>query len=278
MAHRWEILILTTYLVSLKVFFGGRGNPFGGGSRNRRKRTVVGSSIHLQVRITPDEVLRGSSRDLSIDRSISCFNCLGRGYVSQSDVSKCSECNGSGNVKFNAGFVALTTTCNRCGGAGFTIKSPCENCHGAGIESKKDTLNVSIPKGVRESDKIRIPRFGNEEPGCEEPGDVFVSVTIDKDEKFNICGCDVESIVTIKYTDAVLGGDVRIQLIDEIAELEIPSGTSAGERFIFKGKGMPVAINNDLRGDHIIRVDIEIPKKINDEQRKAVSTLKDLDL
>ena len=258
--------------------FRGFGDIFGGfggfGQAASAQRIVKGSDTLSNISVTVDEVLNGSQRDIQFTRICKCSSCLGRGYDSQSDIQRCNTCNGSGRVKHGAAMMMISMTCPACGGSGKVIVNPCSTCSGEGVEPIKTSVKIDIPAGIKETDQIRVPNKGNDEPGCDEPGDAYFRISILPDDRFERDGPDLRSKVSLSYSEAVLGSSVSIETLSGPQSLDIPAGTQPGDVFTFSNVGLPIAVNNPTRGRHFVEVNVRIPKTLTDDQRKAINDLK----
>lgn len=253
-------------------FFPG----FGGFSGSRGPREIKGSDVFLDVSISPVDSLNGSEKKIRFEKSRGCVGCEGTGYVSESDLSICSACNGRGNQTQKMGFMSFTVSCNTCGGQGAIIKNPCSNCSGTGLKVENSEISVTVPRGVHNGAKLRLQSMGNAEPGSNIPGDLYLTILIDTKGKFEIKGADVYTKCNIDYVDAVLGSQVNVETIDGKKSVKIPAGTCAGQKLKLKESGLPISVGNYKRGDTIVEIDIDVPKSISKDERDLLVKLREL--
>jgi molecular chaperone DnaJ len=255
--------------------FGDIFGGFGGFSHSPPPRNLVkGSDTLNTVNITLSEVLHGVQKDIEFAKVCKCSNCMGRGYDSQSDISRCTTCKGSGRMQHGAALLTITTLCGTCNGSGQTIINPCTTCSGQGVDIVEESVKIDIPAGIKETDQIRVPNSGNDEPGCDEPGDAYFRVSILSDDRFDRNGSTLISSVVLSYTDAVLGTSLSVEVLDGVQNLDIPAGTQPGSEFTFSNLGLPVAVNNPIRSSHVVRVSLSIPETLTDEQKRVIDRLK----
>ena len=259
--------------------FKGFGDIFGGfggfsGSGQAHRNFVKGSDTLNTISVSLNEVLKGTQRDIEFTRICKCSNCMGRGYDSQSDISRCEHCKGTGRVTHGAAMMTISMICTACNGSGQVIVNPCGTCGGQGVEAISTSVKIDIPTGIKETDQIRVPNRGNDEPGCDEPGDAYFRVSIENDERFERDGSDLCSTINLSYTDAVLGKTLDVEVLDGNRVLEIPAGTQPGTEFTFFDSGLPIAVNNSARGRHFVRVNVAVPQSLTDDQEKIINDLK----
>lgn len=255
-------------------FVGGRGA--GGGRRQTRR----GGDIRVDVTLDFIEAAFGVEREVEFQRLEICDVCDGNGAEKGSAPINCPECNGTGEVRrvtqTFVGSVVRVTACPRCGGKGTIVTNPCRNCDGSGRRRKKAKIPVKIPAGV--SDGLRIQVRGEGDAGEQNApaGDLFVVVQVKEHPIFKRRDFDVIVDWTLNIAQAALGDKVNVPTIDGDVELSIPAGTQTGKVFRLRGKGVPrlrTDGTNSGRGDQLVYVQVAVPEKLNERQRKLFEEL-----
>ena len=250
------------------------GDLFGGGRRRSSNGPMRGSDVRVSVRITFAESVTGTSKKLEVTLKDTCSKCNGTGAKPGTSPETCSKCGGKGQVVYTQqsilGMVRNVQPCPDCRGTGKIIKEKCPDCYGTGYVSSKKTIEVTIPAGIDNGQSIRIQ--GKGEPGTNggPRGDLLVTVMISADSEFKRDGYDIYSDVHISYPTAVLGGEIKVKTVDGEVLYEVVSGTASGTTVRLRGKGMPTLRNKNIRGDHYITLVVDIPKKLNAEQKEAL--------
>ena len=246
--------------------FGGHGGF--GGSRQRRSRAMDGSDLRYNATITLQQAFSGTSIDINFTAPVTCTSCNGSGAEAGSKPEVCPDCNGTGTVRRQQGFFIVENTCRKCGGSGEINKNPCHECKGSGKINKNRTLNVKIPAGVYDGSRVRVAGEGEAGSKGGRNGDLYVFITVKPDTFFARDGDDILCDVPILVTTAILGGEIAVKLVDGgEAIVKIPEGTKCQTKFRLKGKGMPILNSGGRRGDMIVRVIIDIPKAITQEEK-----------
>lgn len=250
-------------------FMGGKRS---GGSRSSGK--MKGSDLKYNLNISLEEAFKGKAQDISFVTSASCSDCKGSGSKEgASGYKNCSDCNGYGSIRIQQGFFAFEQTCTRCGGAGKTISNPCNSCSGQGRVQKSKTLSVSVPAGVEDGTRIRLSGEGEAGFRGGPSGDLYLFVSVKPHANFKVDGSNLHSRYNIKYTTAVLGGEIEVSTIEGgKIKLRIPAGTQNGDQLKIRDKGMS-RVRSSSRGDMYVHVFIDVPKKISDKEREILMQL-----
>jgi molecular chaperone DnaJ len=255
------------------------GDMFGFGSGGRRRgsgRQRRGQDIQVDVQLSFEEAVFGLDKDISLTKPIRCERCAGEGGEPGTDMHTCGTCDGQGVIitaqRTILGMVQQKRTCSDCQGNGKIAKEKCSSCAGVGVEKKQKTVTVTIPAGVDDGMTLRLQGEGEAVKGGH-PGDLFIRVFVKKDKRFERRGHTIISEKLIGFTQAALGDKVEIETVDGAVELKIPSGTQSHTQFKLRGKGVPQ--NASSRGDHIVIVKVETPKKLNKKQKKLLEELAD---
>ncbi len=252
--------------------FGGTGGIFGeffGGERSRHDGAQEGNDLRYSMQITFEDAAFGCEKEISIRRHEICDSCDGTGASSGSSHTHCPQCDGRGQITTQRGFFMVTQTCPRCRGAGRVIEKPCKTCNGAGLTEKMARIKIRVPAGVENG--MRLRSAGNGESGLRggSSGDLYVVLHVKEHEIFKRDGEDLYCEIPISYTIAALGGDVEVPTLNGTAQVKIPAGTQSGMVFRLKGKGVK-SLENHGYGDLHARVIVEVPTKLNPEQRKKL--------
>ena len=245
------------------VLFGGRGR----GGRAR------GADLAAVVEIDLVDAAHGVTREVPFEVAVTCSRCGGDGAEPGSEISACPTCNGAGRLQQVTrsvfGEFVRTQTCPTCSGSGRRIEQPCSECHGSGRVVEERTLTVEIPPGIHHGQRIRLSGEGHAGELGGRAGDVLVEVRIRPDERFVREGDDVYTTVDLTFTQAALGATVSIPTLDGEEDLELEPGTQPGEIVVLRGRGMPV-LQRHGRGDQRILVNVLVPRRLNDEQRRLL--------
>ncbi|MCM8776034.1 MAG: molecular chaperone DnaJ [Candidatus Omnitrophica bacterium] len=244
---------------------------FGSGTGSRgRQRARRGSDLETAVEITLEDVLTGKEETLEIWRHETCGECKGSGAEAGSKRTPCQDCGGRGELRMTQGFFTLRRTCPSCDGEGEKIETLCSRCRGKGRIKQKRTLKVRIPPGMIANSHLKITGEGESGEAAGPRGDLYVKVIVKSHPVFERHDADLYCEVTIPYTLAVFGGEISVPTIDGKSSLKIPSGTPGGKIFKIKEMGLPVLGHSKMRGDQFVRIDIEIPTKLTDAERKLL--------
>lgn len=264
-------------------FGGGMGgfesifDMFTGGSRRSNPNAPIqGNDLQFNITISLLDAAKGVKKSFEFNRNENCETCGGSGAKAGTKPETCPHCHGSGQVKQSNGFFTQVSSCRNCNGTGKIIKEKCTKCSGSGHVRKRRTANVQIPAGIDDGQNIVLN--GQGEPGKNggPNGDLFVRVSIAKDKLFERDGVNLHMVLPITFTQASIGDEVQIPTItDGSVKLKIPEGTQNDATFKIAGKGMPYLRNNKVKGDIIIHVKVEIPKKLNQKQKDLLKQFED---
>lgn len=248
--------------------FGGFGN-FGGGNRKRRRDY----GIYEETTITLEDVYFGCEKEIDIQREEKCETCKGKGAKKSSDVETCKKCNGQGVVmevqRSILGSIRTQKICDECDGSGDTIKNPCDECDGLGSTRQKETVEVKIPKGVESGITLRVSGKGNFDKDSNSYGDLYIKVYVEKNPNYEIDGTDLYRNLDINFVQAIIGDEIEFEHFNKNLSLKIPEGTQSGTLLRLKEKGLPY-FNYNQYGDLYIKVNVNIPRKTNKEQKKIL--------
>jgi molecular chaperone DnaJ len=250
------------------VFFGDE--LFGGLGGRPGRRSARGADILAEVSIELSEAASGVTRTVQFPAVVECATCRGSGAAPGTSPTACSRCGGTGRLQSVSssflGQVVRTQACPQCGGAGEVVETPCEDCSGTGRLTEQRELEVEIPPGIHDGQRIRVSGEGHAGLLGGRSGDVYVLVEVRPDPRFVREGNDIVSAVDLTMTQAALGAIVAVETLAGEQELEFGPGTQPGEVRVLRGQGMPV-LQGRGRGDHRVLVNVAIPAHLTDEQR-----------
>ncbi len=245
------------------------GGLFGGGRRNRAQRGAdLETALHLGFR----DAVVGVTTTVSLPSNDACHTCHGSGAAPGTGFVTCERCQGKGTINDDQGPFAMSSICPVCQGRGGRIETPCHTCHGTGREPSSRKVNVRIPAGVIDGQRIRIKAKGSPGSHGAPAGDLFVDVHVSPDARFGRRGRHVTTTAHVAVTQAILGTTVEVATLDGPVTLKVPAGTQSGTTMRVRGRGVPAAGKN-AAGDLLVTIDVTIPKKLNKEQRTAVERL-----
>ncbi len=245
-------------------FMGGRRGANGA-------RTRAGSDLRAQVEIGLADAFTGTKVDLRVPTRVSCDACAGTGSANkQAERDNCPTCGGSGKVRAQQGFFLVERSCPTCGGMGRVVRNPCRVCSGAGTVPRDRTLSVSIPAGIEDGVRIRLAGEGEAGGSGAPAGDLYVNVAIRPHDIFQRDGANIYCRVPLRMTQAALGGDVEVPVIDgSRAKVKVTPGTQSGDQFRLRGKGFSV-LRSAARGDMYVQVAVETPLQLTNRQRELL--------
>ena len=241
------------------------------GGRRGGPRTRAGNDIRQAVEIDLTEAFSGTKVNMRVPTRVACEACGGTGSEDKGRASDtCQTCHGAGTLRTQQGFFLVERTCPTCGGQGRVIKNPCKVCHAVGTVQRERTLQVAIPPGVEDGTRIRLAGEGEAGGQGAPPGDLYVHVAIRPHPIFQREGANILMRVPLRMTQAALGGEVEVPVIDASrAKVKIPPGTQTGDQFRLRGKGFSV-LRSTARGDMYIQVAVETPQHLTRRQRELL--------
>ncbi len=247
------------------------GEMFGGGPSGGPAR---GRDIQYEVSIDFGDPKEESRKRILVSRSEPCDACRGSGIEAGKQPILCGRCAGRGQETFSRGFMVMSRTCSGCGGSGKIVRDPCHECGGNGRTPREREITVRLPAGIADGNQLRIP--GEGEPGTRggPPGDLYVRVHVRAARGLRREDDDVFSEAAISFPQAVLGTEIPIATIWGEETLRIPPGTQPHSVLRLRNRGFP-ALRGRGRGSHLVRVLVEVPKKLNSRARAAVDALAD---
>jgi molecular chaperone DnaJ len=257
-----------------EVFGGGGGGGifesfFGGGAPSDRQGRQRGSDLRYDMQISLEEAAFGVDKEIEVRKLDTCAQCNGQGAEPGSRTINCPACGGRGQVISSRGFFQVSQTCPRCRGVGQIIEKPCRTCAGEGRVENTSRIKLKIPAGIADGSRLRSS--GNGEAGIRggAAGDLYVVIHIKEHAIFQREEDNLYCEVPISFTLAALGGEIAVPTLEGKANLKVPAGTQSGQVFKLRGKGV-ANVNQRDRGDLLARLLVEVPTRLNGEQRQKL--------
>jgi molecular chaperone DnaJ len=251
------------------AFFGG-GDPFGSAFGGAAGGPVQGGDIAVSVEVSLVEAARGTEVTVEHEAVDTCEHCHGNGAEPGTPIKECERCGGAGQLRSVTrtafGQLVRSHVCDVCGGDGKIAVEPCSECGGRGRLARRRTLQVDIPAGIADEQRIRLTGRGHAGERGGRQGDLYVLVRVAPDERFVRDGSDLVSVIDLPAPQAALGARVSVPTLDGEEEVEIEPGTQPGTVITLRGKGMP-SLRRGRRGDQRVVVNVMIPRKLSAEQR-----------
>ena len=259
--------------------FGGFGGGFGGQRGGQQQRVHRGRDIRVRVKLTLEEIAKGAEKEISIEKSVPCADCGGKGAKNSSDIKTCPACHGTGQVErvVRQGFFQQVTysTCQQCGGEGKIVSNPCRSCNGTGLVRKRETIKVKIPAGVEAGMQLTIQGEGNAAKNNGINGDLLVVIEEQEHADLKRDGNNLYYTKIISLPDAILGGETEIPCLDGPYKLKIDAGTQSGTVVRLRGKGLPTVNGYGGTGDLYVKIAVWIPRKLNKDEKVLIESLRD---
>ncbi|RME73567.1 MAG: molecular chaperone DnaJ [Planctomycetota bacterium] len=252
------------------------GGGFGFGRRGRSAGPRRGAHLKVELEIEFLEAARGVDKVIELERAEACEHCGGSGAAPDSEPVVCGMCRGRGEVTQTQGFFAIRTTCPACGGEGRRIERPCPECGGTGLRTRRRQITVKIPAGVEDGTRMRLGGEGEAGPHGGPPGDLFVFLRVRPHELFEREGDDIVCEVPITFAQAVLGAKIEVPTLEGTETIEIEPGTQSHTVVRLRGRGIP-HLRGYGRGDQLVRLVVEVPRRLTEEQEALVRQLAEHD-
>ena len=252
------------------------GSVFGGGFSSSKKTQGPsrGADIKTTLSLKFEEAAFGVKKEINVTRNEKCDSCNGSGAKPGSRIVTCDKCGGRGKIQMTQntimGAFSTVKTCDKCGGSGKVIETPCEKCSGKGIVRKSRKIEINVPAGIDDGQAISLRGEGDAGKKGGPNGDLYVVMKVSPHRYFKRNGFDISANVRVPFAKMALGGDIKIPTLEGEMEFSIPEGTSSGTKFRVKDQGIPV-LNGRGRGVLEFTVDVDVPKKLNDEQRELLT-------
>ena len=255
------------------AFFGG--DPFGGGGA-RRSAGLQGGDVAVAAEISLAEAARGTSVNVEYEAVAACEQCRGNGAEPGTPIETCGRCGGSGELRTAMrsafGQVIRAHVCDACGGEGRRPSTPCARCGGRGREARRVELDVDVPAGIADDQRIRLSGRGHAGERGGPPGDLYVVVHVAEDERFVRDGDDLVTVVDVSAPAAALGTSVSVPTLEGEEQVELEPGTQPGTVVTLAGRGMP-SLRRGRPGDQRVVVNVVVPRRLSDRQRELYQDL-----
>uniref|UniRef100_A0A1J3DXC9 Chaperone protein DnaJ n=1 Tax=Noccaea caerulescens TaxID=107243 RepID=A0A1J3DXC9_NOCCA len=262
--------------------FEGMGGMGGGGmgtSRGSRSRAIDGEDEYYSLILNFKEAVFGIEKEIEISRLESCGTCNGSGAKAGTKPTKCKTCGGQGQVVASTrtplGVFQQVMTCSPCNGTG-EISKPCGACSGDGRVRRTKRISLKVPAGVDSGSRLRVRGEGNAGKRGGSSGDLFAVIEVIPDPILKRDDTNILYTCKISYVDAILGTTMKVPTVDGMVDLKVPAGTQPSTTLVMAKKGVPVLNKSKMRGDQLVRVQVEIPKRLSKEEKKLVEELADM--
>ena len=259
--------------------FGGGFGGFGGARQGQRQQRVYrGRDIRVRVKLTLEEIARGVEKEISIEKSVPCNECGGRGARNSADIKTCPACNGTGQVqRVTQSFLGQTvtySTCQQCGGEGKIISNPCHTCNGTGLIRKRETIKVKIPAGVEAGMQLTVQGAGHAARNNGINGDLLVVIEEQEHPEIKREGNNLYYTKIVSMPDAVLGAEVEVPCLDGTYKIKVEPGTQSGTVVRLRGRGLPTVNGYGGTGDMYVKIAVWIPKKLDKADKAVIESLR----
>ena len=256
-------------------FFGGGGGFSGFDDEGPHSR---GTNIRVRVKVSLQDIANGVEKHIKIKKYVECEHCHGTGAKDGTAYETCGKCKGRGRViqTVNSLFGRMQTesVCPDCHGTGKKIKTRCSHCNGQGVVMGEEVIDVKIPAGVAEGMQLSMSGYGNAAPNGGRPGDLFILIDEEKQEKFIRADNNLIYNLLLDFPTAALGGEVEVPLVEGTEKVKIPAGTQPNTQIRLAGKGLPT-VNRYGKGDIIINISVYVPESLDNDEKKIIESLRD---
>lgn len=259
----------------------GRGSGGGGifdnffGGRVSSREGQAGSDLHYSLQITFKEAAFGTEKEIQVPRYETCSNCRGSGVEPGSSPQSCPSCGGTGYVALSRGFFSMSRTCTSCHGRGTIIRDPCRECRGAGRMRRTRRVKVKIPAGIDNGSHLRLAEQGEAGLRGGPTGDLYITIRVRPHPIFSREGDTVICEIPISFTQAALGGEIRVPTLNGRARLKVPPGTQTNKIFRLRKMGIP-HLRSSGRGDQWVKIIVETPVNLSGEQKQLLKKFEEL--
>ena len=260
------------------VFAAFFGESLFGGGAGAGPRPTRGPDVAAHVEIDLADAARGTTVETSVRAARSCAPCGGTGAAPGTSPIECPSCGGAGRIQQVSrtilGQMVRTGTCPRCDGAGTIVEKPCERCDGDGRTLEDVPLELQIPAGIHDGQRIRVRGQGHAGTLGGPPGDVYVSVEVRPMEGLRRAGDDLVALASVTMVEAAIGTTITVPTPTGTLEVELAPGTQPGAVHTVRGRGMP-SLETGRHGDLLVEVDVRVPNRLTPEQRVELLRLEE---
>jgi molecular chaperone DnaJ len=245
------------------------GDFFGFGGGGRRGGPSRGADLRFDLEISFEESFTGTETTIQIPREEHCETCRGSGAAPGSAKETCPQCNGRGQLRYQQGFLVVARTCGQCRGTGQIVPKPCAACSGSGRILKERRVTVKIPAGIADSQRLRLSGEGEHGGAGGPTGDLYVVVHVRPHAFFQREADDLHAEVPVPFHMMALGGAFKVEGMAGPVDVQVPAGAANGSVLSYRGKGMP-SVSGHGRGSLHLRLVVDVPKKLNKDQKKLL--------
>jgi molecular chaperone DnaJ len=237
-------------------------------ARRQESAAERGADLHQTIALTFEEAVRGGPRSVTVTRQEHCRTCKGLGRLHVAE-SRCVHCHGTGVIRSARGHMVFSRPCAHCGGSGRQRQTRCPTCDGQRVEMRAEALTITIPPGLADGARIRVPRKGHVGRSGGETGDLYITLHVQAHPLFRREGDDLHVIVPVAIHEAALGARIDVPALDGPARLRVPPGTQSGQRFRLRERG--VASSRDgRRGDLVVEIRLALPRLLDERSKELL--------
>ena len=246
------------------LFGGGGGGSTAGRGRQQQytQRPRRGNDLETETTLAFRDAVKGTTVSLRVTSPSPCTSCHGSGAKAGTSPNTCRTCSGSGFVSRNQGHFGFSEPCPDCQGTGTKVDDPCKDCQGTGIQVRPRNINVRVPQGVEDGQRIRLAGQGEAGRRGAPSGDLYVTVHVTPDKVFTRSGNDLKVQLPVRISELVLGATVSVPTLDGKVGVKIPPNTADGRTLRLKGRGVPKRSGG--KGDLLVTVKVAVPPKLDD--------------
>jgi molecular chaperone DnaJ len=248
------------------------GDFFGFGGGGRRAGPTRGADLRYDLEIAFDESFSGTETTIQIPRDESCDTCHGSGAAPGTAKESCPQCRGTGQLRYQQGFLVVARTCGQCRGTGQVIRTPCTTCRGTGFVTKDRRVTVKIPAGIADGQRLRLHGEGEHGSAGGPTGDLYVVIHVKPHPLFQRDGDDLYLEAQVPYHIMAMGGVFKVDGPAGEIDVHVSAGTPSGTLIPFRGRGM-ASVNGRGKGTLYVRTVVEVPRKITKDQKKLIEQL-----
>ncbi len=259
--------------------FGEIFSDIFGNSSTRADRRARGIDLEMPVTLTFEEAAKGIEKSITLEKKDKCKTCEGSGAEPGTKVITCPVCHGQGQIRTTRrtifGNMAASTTCERCEGDGKIPEKPCHTCNGRGVLRQQKTLQVKIPAGIDNGQRIRVSGEGEVGYRASNPGDLYLTIRVLPSKEFTRNGPNLLKDIPVSFAQAALGAKVSVDTLEGKIEVKVPAGTQSGHVLRVAGKGIPI-VNSSKKGDLMLTIRVVTPHKLTKKETELLKELAEL--